>query len=378
VRATLVFYHSGDAWIRGSEIMLLQILERLDRERYRIVLVCDQEVLAGKASEIGDVSTHVIPIPEVMWDDGGARFPLVGWVGAVRRLGSILRAEKASLLYCNSALPAQTGVFAARRRGIPVVCHIHAPYTRRYAWMYRFHRADMVIFVSRFVLGMLDGRLRFKGPPQVVLNGVDTHRFRPPTARDPSVRERLGIPAGALVVGQVGSLIRRKGPDIAIRALGEPELRERNVSLVFVGDGPDRREFEKLSTDLGLANRVTFAGHTEDPLPFFQHAFDVVLLASRSEAMGLALLEGQACGIPAIAADSEGAPEAMIEGASGLLFPSEDHAALARSIASLAADPALRLRMGRSAREVALERFAVEGQMERIDRVISNLLDRPS
>jgi glycosyltransferase involved in cell wall biosynthesis len=176
------------------------------------------------------------------------------------------------------------------------------------------------------------------------------------------------------VIGQVGSLLKRKGADVAIRAIAEPEPTARGVRLVLVGEGPEETKLRELSESLGVSDRVTFTGQDPNPLRFYQHVFDVNLLASRSEAMGLALLEGAACGLPGLGANAEGTPEALIDGESGFLFPSEDHEALARLIERLADDPGLRERMGRRAREIALERFTVERQVGEIDGVISRLL----
>jgi hypothetical protein len=374
LRATLLFFHCGDAWIRGSEVVLLNLLSGLSRERYRILLVCDQEVLAERARRDAGVEAEVVPIPEIMWDGGHLRLEVVQWLRTVRRLKRKIQGEGVSLLYCNSALPSQTGYFAARRCGIPVICHLHAPYTRRFAWLYRFHRTDATLFVSHFVLGLLKGKVRFAVPPLVVHNGVDTTHFAPATHRDPSHRSRLGIPTDAPVIGQVGSLLKRKGADVAIRAIAEPEPTARGVRLVLVGEGPEETKLRELSESLGVSDRVTFTGQDPNPLRFYQHVFDVNLLASRSEAMGLALLEGAACGLPGLGANAEGTPEALIDGESGILFPSEDHEALARLIERLADDRGLRERMGRRAREIALERFTVERQVGEIDGVISRLL----
>jgi glycosyltransferase involved in cell wall biosynthesis len=373
VTTTLLFLHAGDDWIRGSEIVLLNLLSRLDRARYRSLLVCNQEILAARAREIEGVEARVLDIPEVMVEGTSVRLPLLRWLQTVRLLRAEIRAQGVALVYCNSALPCQVGYFAAKSIGLPVVAHLHAPYTRRYAWLYRFHRADAAIFVSRFVRGLLENRVRFKNPPLVIHNGVDTDRFSP-APRDPSHRARLGIPPDVLVIGQVGSLIRRKGPRLAIQAMAEPGPTRRGIHLVLVGDGPEAAALRALATSLGVSDRVHFMGQQPDPVPFYRHVFDVNLLASRSEAMGLALLEGSACGLPGIGADAQGTPEALVEGESGLLFPAQDHLALTRVIERFADDPELRATMGRRAREVALERFTLDRQVAEIEEVIAGLL----
>lgn len=372
----VLFFHCGDDWLRGSEIVLLNLLERLDRSRWEARLVCNQEVLARAARERAGVPADVLPIPEIMWEGTSVRLPITGWLRTVRRLVRLLRGERIALLYCNSALPAQSGYPASRLAGIPMISHIHAPYVRRYAWLYRFHRAAATIFVSDASRRLLAGRVRFAAEPRVIYNGVDVERFAPAAERDPRLREALGIAAGDVVFGQVGSLIHRKGVDLAIRALAALDHRAGGVKLLFVGDGPEAGRFRDLARELNVAERVVFAGPQPDPVPFYRDVFDVNLLASRAEALPLALLEGAACGLPTLGSAAGGTPEAVLDGETGIVFPVEDQVALARGIERLAGERELRGRLGRQARSVAVERFSVAVQVREIERVMAEVLAR--
>lgn len=372
---TILFLHSGGDWIRGSETVLLDQFTRMDRTRYRPVLICDQEVMAEESRRRG-VPARVLPFPEIMWEGRSLRLPLGGWWRAVRALREAIRAEGAALVYANSALPSQAAYFAARAEGVPLLVHLHAPYNRRYAWLYRFHRADMAVFVSRYILSLLAEKVRFAHPPRVIHNGVDTERFRPAEARDPALRAEFGIPPSACVFGQVGSLIHRKGIDIAIRAIAAPALAGAEVRLVLVGDGPDAPAFRALARSLGVEDRVIFAGQQSDPVPWYGHVFDVNLLVSRSDALGLAMLEGGACGLPALGTDVAGTPETMDPGVTGFLVPLEDHDALAALMARFAADPALRSSMGAAARAFAVERFSLDRQCREVEASIEEVLAR--
>jgi glycosyltransferase involved in cell wall biosynthesis len=150
------------------------------------------------------------------------------------------------------------------------------------------------------------------GRIQVLSNGVDLALFRQ-RPRD-SIRRKLDIPGPMLL--SVGLLIPRKGHDIVIRSLAQIP----GVSLVIVGDGPERGALESLAGEVGVSDRVRFLGvvaHAE--LPDLYSAADALVLASSREGWANVLLEAMACGTPAIASDVWGNSEVISAPAAGLL-----------------------------------------------------------
>jgi glycosyltransferase involved in cell wall biosynthesis len=157
-----------------------------------------------------------------------------------------------------------------------------------------------------------------------------------------------------MVVGALGRLHEQKGFDVLIRAVaGLP-----GISLVIVGDGPERQALERLAVDLGVADRVSMPGWTDDATSRLR-SFDVLALPSRYEGLPLVLLEAMLGGVPVVASAVGGVPDAVRDDESGLLVPPDDVDALQGALSRMAADPSLRRRLANAAEVEARQRFTV-------------------
>jgi glycosyltransferase involved in cell wall biosynthesis len=139
--------------------------------------------------------------------------------------------------------------------------------------------------------------------------------------------------------------------------------------LLLVGSGEGQTisvepELKQSVRGRGLEDRVTFTGRVEDVASCLG-ASDVFVFPSEFEALGLSLIEAAACGLPAVGARTGGIVDVIEDGASGLLFPPGDTAALTAAMRALLADAGRRAVMGRRAREIARERFDVEDSVAR-------------
>lgn len=165
----------------------------------------------------------------------------------------------------------------------------------------------------------------------VLRNGVDLNMFRPMNRSD--ARAALGLRGPTLA--SVGALIDRKGHDLVIRALQLlPTYR-----LLIVGEGPDRSKLERLSTEIGVADRVHFLGRVRhDQLAGLYSAADALVLASSREGWPNVLLEAMACGTPVIASSIWGNPEIVTQPEAGLLMGERSIECVAESVQKLFAD----------------------------------------
>jgi len=192
---------------------------------------------------------------------------------------------------------------------------------------------------------------------RLIPNGIPLDRFAP--GDDGSeMRERLGIPAGATVVGTVGSLRAVKN----FARLLEACATARDVHVLVVGDGEDRPELERRAAAPDLAGRVHFAGYQADPAPWYR-AMDLFALSSDSEQMPLCLVEAMATGLP-VASTDVGDVRAMLPDEQAPFLVPVDGAgtapALGERIAALARAPETRRCLGALNRRRAVERFAFE------------------
>lgn len=204
-----------------------------------------------------------------------------------------------------------------------------------------------------------------------VPNGVDTSKFQP--GRDGSeVRQRHRIPADAGLVLFVGALDRAhhfKGVPHLLATL--PAIRERNAVLLIVGDGDQRTSFAQLANQLGIADRVRFAGAVQHRnLAEYYAAADVVVLPSfPPESFGLVLIEAMACGKPVVAQDIPGVRAVVDHGANGFLVTPSDEADLAAKVNGLLADPGQRTRMGAAGRSKVERQYEWRTIGEQLERL---------
>lgn len=171
----------------------------------------------------------------------------------------------------------------------------------------------------------------------VMPNGVDAQQFSP-GADASGLRDRLGIPAGALVAAFVATLDRAhhfKRVDVAIDALGE--LGDESLHMVVAGGGELVEEFRARAAAREVGDRVHFLGpvpHAE--LPDVLRASDLFLLTTEPpESFGIVLIEAMACGLPVVATDYPGVRAVVVEGETGLLARQGDPADVARRLAEL-------------------------------------------
>ena len=181
-----------------------------------------------------------------------------------------------------------------------------------------------------------------------VRNGV---RMPPQADADArrSARAALGIGDHALLLGTVGRLVELKNHRLLLDQVAPLAADFPALQLVLVGDGPLRDELRAQARALGIDARVHFTGARDDVgrlLP----ALDAFVLPSRTEGLSIALLEACAAGLPVVASAVGGNPEIIEDGRTGLLFPSEDGAALEAALRRLLADHTLCAGLGRAAR----------------------------
>jgi glycosyltransferase involved in cell wall biosynthesis len=251
----------------------------------------------------------------------------------------------------------------------PTVCHVHEleMSIRRFGKVKLLDRAlaqvDRFVAVSRAVEENL-----------VAAHGIDPDRIvripetipiptaPPDPARSARLRNELGIPADAFVVGGCGTADWRKGPDVFLlvaKALGA-HAAGRPVHFVWVGGAPhDLRLVEHDRVRLGLTGSTTFVGALDDPSPYYG-VFDAFFLSSREDPYPLVCLEAAAAGLPVVCyADAGGMPE-FVESDAGVVLPYLDITATADCLTRLAADDDERRRLGTRAAAKVAERCGID------------------
>lgn len=249
----------------------------------------------------------------------------------------------------------------AQRRGLKVILYSHgddlgwwpgASAARMDARRRRyFAQADAIVMVSES--GAEDLGQRFgvpRGRITLVPNGVDLSCFGP-EGPESGLLGRYGL-AGRRVVVTVARLVPRKGIDRLIRALPAVAAAVPDLMHLVVGDGECRGALEAQARDLGLADRVVFAGQVpEAELAAHFRLGEVFAMTNRrtedgeDEGFGLVFLEAMACGVPVLGGRAGGVPEVVTEGETGLLVEADDTPAVAAALIRLLTDAPLRARL---------------------------------
>lgn len=167
----------------------------------------------------------------------------------------------------------------------------------------------------------------------------------------PSVAAAAGTAGDRQGFVTVARLVPQKGIDVLISALVQISGAAKHWTLTLVGDGPERECLEQQVQQAGLQDRVKFLGFRPDPQTFLLQA-GVFVLPSRFEGMPNALLEAMAAGLAVVVTDASPGPLEVVEnGVNGFVVPADNSQALTAVLEKLAANPALRERLGLSARE---------------------------
>jgi glycosyltransferase involved in cell wall biosynthesis len=288
-------------------------------------------------------------------------YSVVGYQALLKQI----REWKPDVLYERYTLFNLAGVVAARRAGIPLILEVNAPLAwerahyeklslrRVGAWSERYvcRNADLVEVVST---PLRDYLLQSGVPGEsvvVVPNGADPGIFSPDPAARQSVRARYGIADDRVVIGFSGILRPWHGVELLLEAVGAV-ADGRPLHILVVGDGPSRESFEALAGRLGLAGRVTVTGrvpHAE--IPKYVAAFDIgVSPRATFYASPMKVPEYMACGVAVVAPRTPNLEDLISDGRDGSLFEAESVPALARALARLIDDQALRRQLGAAAR----------------------------
>jgi len=313
----------------GQERRILRELERLDPARFRGLLLCQPGSKLGQVTEARGIPTFRLKMR--------AAFDPIAFIKILR----LLRRERVDIIHAHSSRDAWLVGAAGKLLGVKVFRTRHL-LTRIGGRLVYTRLTDFVLTVSEGVRQYLISAGVPAAKIVAVPTGIDLKRFDPGRKDLKDVRAEFGLRPDDFVVGIVAVLRFNKGHHHLIRAVGRLAPRHPNLKLVIVGDGPQKQNIDKLVEELGLEQRVMRVGHYDD-IPSVLKALDAFALPTREEALGTALIEATAMGVPVIATKVGGIPEVL--GEAGVYTPTEDADALARNIEALIGDSARRARL---------------------------------
>jgi len=279
----------------------------------------------------------------------------------------VIVTENLKVIFFGAAAPLAIMAGGFRKIGVQKIValtHGHEVWWAKlwpFNWAIRYIGAsvDHLTYLGDFTRHEISRALSTKASAAMVkiAPGIDTEHFAPQASAQ-ELRASLGLGDKKVIVS-VGRLVHRKGQDSLITALPEILQGHPEAHILMVGEGPYRKHLEKLVKDLKLEDAITFIGRIQHKdLPRYICAGDIFAMPSRSrlaglevEGLGIVYLEASACELPVIAGISGGAPDAVLEGETGITVDGTNPSEIASAVISLLDDPLRAIAMGKRGRE---------------------------
>jgi glycosyltransferase involved in cell wall biosynthesis len=352
---------AGD--VAGGQIVALRLARAAAARGDDVLFVAPAEGPFTRAVRDAGMAVHIVDVNRLFRARGA-------W-----RLLRLLRREGVDILHMHTAVAANIAArIAGRLAGAKVVSHLHIEnHFRSSPLAHAVYRAldNATVRLSHAILAVSEDTRRAlvrqgypAGRVETVHNGVEL----PPAAGIANVRAELGLAPGSQVVGSVARLCDVKGQRELIDAFARLRNGAAGARLLLVGEdletgGRYRADLERRAAELGVGDRVHFAGHRDD-VPAVLDSIDVFALPSWTEGLPMTVLEAMAHGRPVVATPVGGTPELVVDGETGVLVRPRDPDDIARGLARVLADPEAARAMGEAGRRRVAERFTA-AEMER-------------
>jgi len=283
---------------------------------------------------------------------------------AILQMRRIIKARGYDVVHTHLSTSSVNGCLAAKVAKVPSIATVHGM-----SGKLSFAAADHLIAVSDQVKQHLVSQGVRSDRISVVYNGLDLSV--PPMERS-EARRILGLPNVFPILGTVARVTATKAVDDGLRAVASLVGDYPDLVYVIVGEGDALSGCKALAKELGIQHHVRFAGYQRDVMTYLA-AMDLFLFPSLKEAMGIALVEAMAAGLPTVSTDVGGIPE-VITSDCGLLVPPRSPDALAEGARRLLANRDRRTSMAIAARERARTVFSADAMQRSTDWVYRALL----
>lgn len=356
-----------------------RLVKALNKERYKITVAClaeGSDELAAELSQLDGVEAISIPMKDEIE-------PLSDF-GIYMKLARIIRDEKFDLIHAHTSKPGLLARAASIGTGIPVIYQpanfaFHDGVSKRQAMFYAAIERVAARYLTTKIIAVCDGERELARRYSVgsdaqfitIHTGIDLDPFSGNFDRV-AMRNSLGIPETAFLVGTVARLTEAKAPADFINAAALVHRDYRSVHFIWVGDGALLDDSLAMVKALNLEGVFHFPGFRSD-IPALLESLDCFVLSSHWEGFPLALLEAMAASLPVVSTRVMGATEAVQEGKTGFLVPIGDVSALAEAIGKLINDPPRRKAFGNAARQRVESEFPYSKMVARIENLYENI-----
>jgi len=354
----IMFVHYGNDWIRGSEVVLLEMLNSSIKQGNKAILWCNSNTLADAASAIG---VHVIvdrfvcigywTLPK--WD-------IKQYLKSLLKAKSIIREFSIDIVHCNNGAPCQWMSPICKYLKVPLFLHLHARYQQRDRFILLFHLADRIIGVSKAVLALFK-QDEFKASKlSVVYNGISAKRVISHQPID--IRSLINAGDNDRVVLFIGSLIPRKGLETLINAIAKVR-KSHSIKLAIFGSGEQQDSLSKLIKKLSLQKDIFIFPPVMDVGKLYASNANYFISVPTEEVFGLTLAEASLAGLAIISTNVPGVNEIYTHQRNALLIAPNNVELLSQEITRLINSPKFAEQLAYNAKNHIKKHFSVAKQV---------------
>lgn len=350
----------------GAQTHVNELIDGLG-DRYEIHLATSYEGPLTERARRAGAQVHIVPTLK-------RQLHPITDVEAVQDFRKLIDAIKPDLIHAHSSKAGMVSRVAGRMCGVPVVYTVHGwafaqgapPARRAIAWL---SEAAMSPLAKKIICvtsrdenyARTRGVLR-NGNGLTILHGISDHDA--PRATPATQPPRIIM---------VARFSPQKDFLTLIQALPHLKARKLNFQVDFAGSGAEMHRAQKLAEQLGVAEKISFLGDRDD-VPQLLGQSQIFVLSTHYEGLPISILEAMRAGLPIVATNVDGVPEAVREGVNGLLVPRANPAALAHAIAQMIESPELRVGMGAESRRMYEKDFGVDRMLAELNQVYQDAI----
>ncbi|MFH1622843.1 MAG: glycosyltransferase family 4 protein [Candidatus Omnitrophota bacterium] len=365
--------------VGGAQDVALSLASELDKDKFEVTFVsgpqdfCVEMAAKWKVEVIvfSDLIRKINPFKDLV---------------VLIKLYNFIKRNKFDIVHTHTSKAGILGRVAARLAGVPII--FHTPHGSIFHSIYYGPRAIFLLsrlenFVASFTdkiincannerKDFLEHNISTEDKYTTIYWGIRQDEFLKAYDRD-SKRERLGISAETILIGNITRLVSEKGHMFCLEAFKITLEVLPNAKLLIAGDGILREKIEEKIKQLDLSSNVIMLGHRKDVAELL-NCLDISVHTSAWEGTPLAIIEAMLMGKAIIATRVGGIPELINNGKTGILIPSGDRGALAEAIIKLAKDRMFANSIGQAAQDYAKEKFTVESMMRKITNLYESFV----
>jgi len=377
-----ICFISHTSELNGAELNLLQILEGIDRQKFKPSLIVPQEGLLFDEAMKQGIEAEIIPSKWWLTERGKMWKQPIAWIWNIRAvigLARWIKKNRIDLVFSNSSVSSSGGL-SAKRINVPHVWYIHeilGGATPQFIYMFgqkalarKIAQCSCRVLVNSMAT---EAFFEEKTNVQLVYNGVQ------PQAEVGYESQRLGrqwrLDEKDVVFGMVGKICEEKGQREVITALGMLG-KYQPLKLLIVGEEKSKAyiaELEEICEAYDIKERVVFTGYQRDVFNVLR-LMDCLIVASSVESFGRTIIEAMSVKTPVIAVESGGIPEIISHGMNGFLLSSRKPELIQESMVSFLNDRETHARAAEIGYRTVQEKFLLSSQVKEIEHVLEECL----